>query len=353
MPETNFTVRRRSRPSCRSRKIAPKFCGRRLSTSATFLVAAGVAVFSQSAWVDPSPHQQRFVEVAPSVRIEVLDWGGSGHSLVLLAQLGQSAHIYDDWAPELASTYEVLGITRRGYGESSASDTYSAEELATDILRALEAEKVRNPILVGNGFAGEEMSWIAERLPGRVAGMVYLNAAYDRSNLAAQGAITRRIPRPAPDPEAMSSIQAFLRSFFNNSGVRIPESEFRQLAQLATDGRVVGERTPSAVQQQIVPSMVRHDYSAIRVPVLAIYATPTSPDSFPGCAQPADQAVRQACQELHAWTLQQLEDSKKLIMTIPSKARIVEIPGAHSFVFLSNPTEVMQAMARFVSTLPR
>jgi pimeloyl-ACP methyl ester carboxylesterase len=183
--------------------------------------------------------------------------------------------------------------------------------------------------------------------------LVYLNAAYDRSNLAAQDALTRRIPRRAADSEAMASIQAFGRSFFNTSGVRIPESEFRQLAQLAADGRVVGERTPPAVRQQIVASMVRHDYSAIRVPVLAIYATPTSPDSFLGCAMPSDQVVRQACQELHAWTLQQLEDSKKLITTTPSKARIVEIPGAHAFAFLSNPTEVMRAMEPFVSGVTR
>ena len=68
---------------------------------------------------------------------------------------------------------------------------------------------------------------------------------------------------------------------------------------------------------------------------------------------PADQAVGQACRELHAWTLQQLEASKKLITTIPSKARVVEIPGAHAFVFLSNPTEVMRALELFASGLTR
>ena len=33
------------------------------------------------AWTDPSPHQVRFVDVAPGVRLEVLDWGGSGRDV--------------------------------------------------------------------------------------------------------------------------------------------------------------------------------------------------------------------------------------------------------------------------------
>ena len=325
----------------------------RALTFSTVVVSTAVAVVCQTSWVDPSPHQQRFVEVAPQARIEVLDWGGSGRTVVLLAQLGQTAHIYDDWAPTLASRFKVLGITRRGYGESSARDSYSADDLVTDILRTLAAEQVRDPILVGNGFAGEEMSLIAERFPDRVAGLVYVNAAYDRSNIGTEAAITKRIPRPAGDPNALASIQAFAQSFFNATGVRIPESELRQLAQLSADGRVVGERPTPVGQQQILAGMRPHDYSAIRVPVLAIYATPASPDSYPGCAMPSEQAVRQACQELYAWTLQQLENSKRLIATIPSKPRVVEIPGAHAFVFLSNPTEVMRAIELFATGATR
>jgi pimeloyl-ACP methyl ester carboxylesterase len=323
--------------------------GLRLLTCSTFLLAAGVAVVGQTAWVDPSPHQQRLVDVGPNARIEVLDWGGSGRTLVLLAQLGQTAHVYDEWAPTLASRYHVIGITRRGYGGSSAAGGYSAEELATDILRVLDAADVRDAILLGNGFAGEEMSWIAERFPNRIGGLVYLNAAYDRTNIAAEGAIAQRIPRRGPGPEDMASIHALRRWASNGSGVQIPESEYRQLAQLTPDGRVSGQRTSPDVQQKILAGMVKHDYSAIRVSVLAIYAKPTSPDSFPGCRATADAAVRQACEELHAWTLQQLEDSRTLVSRIPSNARVVEIPGAHAFVFLSNPTEVMRAIESFVT----
>jgi pimeloyl-ACP methyl ester carboxylesterase len=53
-------------------------------------------------WHDPSSHSIRFVPVDKAVRVEVLDWGGTGRPLVLLAGLGNTAHVYDDIAPKLS-----------------------------------------------------------------------------------------------------------------------------------------------------------------------------------------------------------------------------------------------------------
>jgi hypothetical protein len=60
---------------------------------------------------DESPHTVRFVSVDSDVKLEVLDWGGSGRALVLLAGLGDTAHVFDDFAPKLTSTYHVYGIS--------------------------------------------------------------------------------------------------------------------------------------------------------------------------------------------------------------------------------------------------
>ena len=78
----------------------------------------------ETAWKDPSPHTMQLVTVDNTtntpVSLEVLDWGGSGRPLVLLAGLGNTAHIFDKFAPKLTATYHVYGITRRGFGASSA-----------------------------------------------------------------------------------------------------------------------------------------------------------------------------------------------------------------------------------------
>ena len=325
-------------------------------TVAASLLASGALLLAQTSWVDPSPHTQRFVEVGPDAAVEVLDWGGSGRPLVLLAQLGQTAHIYDEWAPTLARTHRVLGVTRRGYGQSSTSGGFSVEELATDIVRVLDAQDLQGPVLAGNGFAGEEMSWIGSRRPNRTAGLVYLNAAYDRSDVAAERVIARRIPSGGgPRPEDLASVEALTRWASRGSGIRIPEAEFRQLALLAPDGRVIGERVSRDVQQQILAAMITADvnYAAFRVPVLAFYATPTSYDWLPGCREAADAPTRLACQELYGWTLRQLETSKKRLGTIPTRTQVVELAGANAFMFLSHPADVTRVLEPFLAALPR
>jgi hypothetical protein len=70
------------------------------------LVLLGPPLFSQSTstWKDPSPHVTRFITVDQGVKLEVLDWGGSGRPLVLLAGGGNTAHVFDDFAPKLIAT---------------------------------------------------------------------------------------------------------------------------------------------------------------------------------------------------------------------------------------------------------
>jgi len=104
----------------------------------------------ETAWTDASPHKAQFIRVEKNVKLEVLDWGGSGKPLVLLAGLGNSAHIFDKFAPKLTAKYHVYGITRRGFGVSSApvpsgDATYSADRLGDDVLAVLDALQLNGP----------------------------------------------------------------------------------------------------------------------------------------------------------------------------------------------------------------
>lgn len=89
-------------------------------------------------WVQGDSTRLRFIHVAGNARwrqfrgkvlmvptekdvqLEVIDWGGSGQPLVFLAGLGNTAHIFDQFAPQFTTQYHVLGITRRGFGFSSS-----------------------------------------------------------------------------------------------------------------------------------------------------------------------------------------------------------------------------------------
>jgi len=78
-------------------------------------------VTKATAWHYELPqHRISFVTVDKDVKLEVLDYGGSGRPLIFLAGLGDTAHVFDKFAPKFIATYHVYGITRRGYGASSA-----------------------------------------------------------------------------------------------------------------------------------------------------------------------------------------------------------------------------------------
>ena len=308
-----------------------------------------------AAWVDPSPHTTHLVQVEPGTSIEVLDWGGSGRTLVLLAQLGQTAHIYDDWAPKLARSYRVLGVTRRGHGESAMPPdaSMSTERLGTDIVAVMDALKLPRAVLVGHAFAGEEMSWVGSRHSSRLAGLIYVDAAYDRTRIGEEAAIARRIPATGQmQPEDMASATALARWMSAGLGFPIPESEVRQIARFGPNGRVVGERMSPDTRRGALAGMVPVDYASIRVPTLALYAKRTVTDVAPGCRMPADESVRQACGELFEWTSRQLTRSQALVRMIGARTDVVQLPGTSAFVFLSHEGEVMQAINRFISSLP-
>ena len=133
-----------------------------------------------SAWlVDTSPHRSRSVTTDDGIRIEVLDWGGEGRPLIFIPDVGDSAHVFDSFVPELAANFQIYGISRRPAGN------FSATRLGDDVLAVMTALKLERPILVGHGFAAAELNSIAGRYPEKIAGLIYLDADADQI-LAAQ-----------------------------------------------------------------------------------------------------------------------------------------------------------------------
>ena len=130
---------------------------------------------------DTSPHKVQFVSVDKAVKLEVLDWGGNGPPLIFLAGLGDTAHVFDSFAPKFSAKHHVYGITRRGIAASSTppptNDNYDADRLGDDVLAVIDALKLDRPILAGHSIAGQELSSIGTRHPEKVAGLIYLDAA--------------------------------------------------------------------------------------------------------------------------------------------------------------------------------
>src|SRR5262245_38263413 len=155
----------------------------RSNPAAVFLLFLGLLapLYSQRSlpWQDPSPHTVQFVTVDKNVRLEVIDWGGFGRPVVLLAGGGNTAHVFDEFAPKLTADHHVYGMTRRGFGASGFSASPNVlDRLSDDVLAVIDALKLNRPVLVGHSIAGAELSSVASSHANRVAGLVYLDAGY-------------------------------------------------------------------------------------------------------------------------------------------------------------------------------
>jgi non-heme chloroperoxidase len=127
-------------------------------------------------WTDRSPHKVGFITVN-GVRLHYLDWGGSGGTLLFLTGMGNTAHIYDALAPKFTDRFRVLGLTRRGFGESEKPETgYDTATLVEDILQFLDGMKIQRVSFVGHSLAGDELTMFATKYPQRVEKLVYLDA---------------------------------------------------------------------------------------------------------------------------------------------------------------------------------
>jgi non-heme chloroperoxidase len=159
----------------------------RFQALALAVTMTGFAASAQAAVTDTSPHKILFVTVQQGVKLEVLDFGGgsgdgSGRPLIFLPGLGSTAHDFDRFAPLFIGKHHVYGITRRGAGASDkprpAVTNYAADRLGDDVTAVMDALKIARPVLAGHSIAGSELSSVASRYPKKLAGLVYLDAAY-------------------------------------------------------------------------------------------------------------------------------------------------------------------------------
>ena len=332
-----------------------------LSVLGVLLAAATSASPQQIEWKDPSPHAVKFVTVDENVQLEVLDWGGSGPALVLLAGLGDTAHVFDDFAPALTARHRVLAITRRAHGRSSTPPTgYGFARLAEDVVRVIDTMGVSRPIVIGHSFAGEEMHVLGARYSEKIAGVVYVDAAFNRgddSDSEAYDAVARTLPgAPGPSPSDLASFTA-LRSFLVRiQGAAGPEAHLRARFLTNPDGSVGGQWAPDLPIRQEMTKEMRAAYSPynperIRVPALAIYAVPKSAtDMIRPWYASDDPETRGRVEKLYQLTRARFEGHANWFKMFAPQGRVTEISGAHH-LFLSNPSEVVQQIDAFVSSL--
>lgn len=242
----------------------------------------------------------KMVQVEPGVKVETLDWGGSGRPVLLLAGLGNTGHAFFKIIPALKQRYHVYSMTRRGFGNSSAPAptvaNYSADRLGDDVLTVINALALEKPVLIGHSIAGQELSDIGTRYPQKVAGLIYLDAGY-------WYAFDAGVPQPKPPPGSPS---------------------MPPIGKAVLDGK-------------------RDFKGPIDVPILAIFANPHDDD----CAAKTPAAKARAKRN-DARDIKQIDGFRGGL----PHAKVIVIPCADHFVYVSNTDEVLREINAFINPLP-
>lgn len=302
-----------------------------------FKILGNGNLYAQSAPHAPSPNVS-FVTVQTGVKLEVLDWGGSGRPLILLSGLGDTAHVFDTFAPKLTARCHVFGITRRGFGDSSSpsptTENYLADRLGDDVLAVVAALKLDKPVLAGHSIAGEELSSIGSRHPKDVSGLIYLDAGYtyafyDRSRgdfTLDLLALRRKLDTLVPGQESKSSKQV------------IDDLLHTDLPQFDKDLRVESQNVDSLPPVPTeLPAVVKaiiggaQKFTNINDPVLAIFGIPRLV---------VGDVFRQRI----------LDSASTFAKGVPS-AHVVYVTDAEHYVFRSNEADVLLNINKFLDTL--
>lgn len=322
------------------------------SSSLLLLSPTPAAPQRPRAWTDPSPHGERLTQVQTGVRVEVLDWGGSGEAVILLAGHGDTAHIFDDFAPRLAGDFRVLALTRRGFGASSQPAAgYDLERLVEDIAEVMKGLELQRVHLAGHSIAGDEMTRFARTYPERISSLVYLEAAYDRVEARQLEATFPKLPPLSKPPAAALTSPAQVREYVARTVIRMPESEIRATRVFDGDGRFRRPRTPDRILHAVAQMVERPSYEGLRLPVLAIYAVPTTAvQLIPGYRasyQAGDRATRWALDRIfQMWKPSAVAQRDRFRRAMPH-ARVIELHGASHYVFISHQDDVLREMRAF------
>ena len=325
----------------------------------------------------PARFTVQFVTVEKDVKLEVVDWGGSGRPVVLLAALGADAHIYTDFAPKLSGKYHVYGITRRGFGASSVPVTgYSADRLGDDVLAVIDALKLNRPVLVGHSMAGEELSSVGSRHPEKVAALIYLDAAeayafYDPAegdlqidSLDLRKKIDHLIAHDSnPHPLIAELLQSLPRyeNDLRETQKLLQSMEPRQDPnQPAPEGPKAEPpppvpEEPKAESKQPVPEAPKpgramlageQRYTSVKTPVLAIFPSPHAEVAEMFEKDPVGRAAAEAAD------VARVEARIKVVEKAAPAPHIVRIAHASHMVFMSNEADVLREIEAFLGSLP-
>jgi pimeloyl-ACP methyl ester carboxylesterase len=260
-----------------------------------------------------------------------------------------------------------------------------------DILDVMSQLKIEKPVLIGHSIGGEELSFIGTRHPKRVAALIYPDAAYTYAFYDAAGDyeasltdLQQKIDALAKTPEdtaLMNQVRGALPQFDDNLKRKVNRAEnplppafappsaadkANFTAMTARLALAVGGTPPDAEPHEsflttpegsvgapnaapeaggAILKSIEHYSAPIPLPILAIMGYPQSKGPNFHLDIPKNIAAGAAADADQARQIDAFERGQPT-------ARVVRIANANHYIFISNETQVVSEMNKFLEALP-
>jgi pimeloyl-ACP methyl ester carboxylesterase len=304
----------------------------------------------QGTWSDQSNHKSSFLNIN-GIRLNYLDWGGKGPTLILIHGYADNPHVFDDLAPAFADKFRVIAYARRGHGLSDTTGTYSSSTLTEDLHGLMDSLGIAKANLAGWSMGGNEITDMAVKYPDRVGRIIYLEGAYDWGDPAFADAFKAAPPiylnTPASVLTSLDAWRTYQKTFWfpTITDMSRLEAYVRELVIIQPDGSVRLRMSDNVAQSLLNVSLTtRREYSKVLSPVLAIYAESMFDVRYGDTAQ---------CAANRAWEQKYMAPFRaSSIARIQKELHNVEILKVHGthmdFLFISRE-QVVEAMLKFLS----
>lgn len=161
-------------------------------TRALVITCGGfVLCITPQEWAESAGRMEGLV-VVNGIRLQYLDWGGSGPALILIHGIADNPYSFDDLAPALTDRFHVVAYARRGSGESDAVGPFDVETLTEDLRGVMDALGIAKAALIGVSAGGDEVTQMAATEVGVASRRLRISMIENLANQVQRHAVLRK-----------------------------------------------------------------------------------------------------------------------------------------------------------------
>ncbi len=285
------------------------------------------------------------------LRLQYVDWGGDGEPLLFIPGGCDTPFVFGDVASRLAGRFRVVGLTARGCGASDRPVSgYGMDRQIADILGFMDALGIQRATLIGHSSGGGKITRFAQRHPGRVRRLVYLDTVFRYVAPGLEEKIDAEIAK-AIGGNPMDSPEKWKRSArLWELGAWSPamDRNFEEIFRVQPDGRLMERHAaPASWRSDVSRDMEAGLYFDTRVahPALMIFAMDTDRAR---ARQFSAQARRDLAPLIEATEAERRNEIRRF-RSNGSHVQVVEMRHAAHYCFVQRPGAISRLITAFLS----